>query len=99
MRFAQIPDADIENFEISEFCVSHRMSRSLLYKLWKEGSGPEFMKVGTRTLISKESAARWRKRMERETSMRLKRGEIEMPDPRSPADIALEAAGYADEQR
>jgi predicted DNA-binding transcriptional regulator AlpA len=44
------------------------LSRSLFYRLVKEGRRPRLAKVGRRTLISAEAAAEWRVRMERETS-------------------------------
>ncbi|WP_342114578.1 hypothetical protein [Pseudoduganella sp. OTU4001] len=51
-------------FDTDEFCEAHRISRSSLFKLWREGDGPRIMKVGRRTLISAEAAAEWRKLME-----------------------------------
>ncbi|WP_212566890.1 hypothetical protein [Aromatoleum tolulyticum] len=36
----------------------------MFYKLMKSGHGPRIMKVGTRTLISVEAAADWRRQME-----------------------------------
>ncbi len=47
-----------------EFCEAHRISRALFYALKKEGQGPATMKVRGRTIISTESAADWRRRME-----------------------------------
>lgn len=49
---------------VNEFCVAHGISRPTLYRLWRDGQGPAHFKVGTRTLISRESAARWRAAME-----------------------------------
>ena len=51
-------------YSVPEFCDLHRFSRAHLYKLWKDGLGPDRMRVGGRTLISAEAAARWRQRME-----------------------------------
>jgi len=51
-------------YSVAEFCEAHRISRSLFYTLIKEGQGPVTMKVRGRTLISKESGADWRQRME-----------------------------------
>jgi hypothetical protein len=39
----------------------------LFYKLRKQGRGPVETKLGARTLVSAESAAAWRRRMEAET--------------------------------
>jgi predicted DNA-binding transcriptional regulator AlpA len=47
-------------FSVSEFCLSHGLSRSLLYSLWRTGEGPEVMRLGGRVAISREAAARWR---------------------------------------
>jgi predicted DNA-binding transcriptional regulator AlpA len=52
---------------IPEFAAQHGISRSLLYRLLAEGSGPKVTKIRGRTLISAESAAEWRARMESET--------------------------------
>lgn len=55
-------------FTIPQFCDGHNVSRTHFYALLKEGKGPRLMKVGRRSLISAESAAAWRKRMEDETN-------------------------------
>jgi hypothetical protein len=59
-------------YTISEFCASHRISRSKLYALWaaeeaakKAGAkpvipAPRRMQVDTKVLISVEAAADWR---------------------------------------
>lgn len=51
-------------YSIIEFCDAHCISRACFYRLKKRGQAPDLMKVGKRTLISKEAAARWRQRME-----------------------------------
>ena len=61
---------------VPAFCADNSLSRSLFYRLVKEGRGPRLAKVGRRTLISAEAAAEWRARMERET---------EQPAPQSKA--------------
>lgn len=55
---------DNQAYSITQFCQQHSISRALLYKSLKEGWGPKTMHVGRRTLISVESAAEWRKKME-----------------------------------
>ena len=55
-------------YTIPQFCDGHNLSRTHFYALLKEGKGPRLMKVGRRSLISAESAAAWRKRMEDETN-------------------------------
>jgi len=54
-------------YSISEFCETHRIARSFLYVLLREGNGPRIMKLGRRTFITREAAAEWRARIERET--------------------------------
>ena len=49
---------------IPEFCEAHGISEGFFYKLKKQGEGPREMKVGTRTLITFESAAEWRRTRE-----------------------------------
>ncbi len=49
---------------IDVFCKDHDISRGFFYKLLKEGKAPRIIKVGRRTLISKEAAADWRRDME-----------------------------------
>jgi hypothetical protein len=47
-------------FSIRQFCEAHNISEDFFYKLCRQGRGPVRMKAGRRTLISWESAARWR---------------------------------------
>lgn len=51
-------------FSIQKFCEAHAISRSMLFQLWKAGQGPAVMKIGRRTLISREAAEAWRRQME-----------------------------------
>ena len=51
----------------SAFCADNGLSRSLFYRLLRDGRGPRLTKVGRRSLISAQAAAEWRARMERET--------------------------------
>jgi hypothetical protein len=53
---------------VTEFCVSHGISRALFYLLLRDGSGPRVMRVRGRVLISIEAAGEWRQRMEREVA-------------------------------
>jgi len=55
-------------FDIPKFCEANKISRAFFYKLVKEGNGPRLMKVGRRTLITKEASADWRRRMEQQTA-------------------------------
>jgi hypothetical protein len=47
-------------FTLSEFCVAHRIGLNSYYRLRKAGKGPDEFHVGSKVLVSKESAARWR---------------------------------------
>ena len=49
---------------IREFCTAHRISEDMFFKMRRQGWGPRIRKVGSRTLISHESAAAWRKARE-----------------------------------
>jgi predicted DNA-binding transcriptional regulator AlpA len=55
---------DIDAFSVDEFCYRHNICRATFYNLLKDGRGPTIMKVGSRTLISQESAAAWRRKCE-----------------------------------
>ena len=44
---------------IAEFCAKHRISRALLYKLRKAGTGPRMSKVGERVIITAEAEAQY----------------------------------------
>jgi predicted DNA-binding transcriptional regulator AlpA len=51
-------------YSVVEFCQDHRISRTHLYQLWKEGKGPRRVQVGKRRLITEEAAVEWFKSME-----------------------------------
>lgn len=55
---------------VDEFLRAHRISRSLFYRLCREGQGPALMHVGSRTMISDEAAAAWRREREDEARAR-----------------------------
>jgi predicted DNA-binding transcriptional regulator AlpA len=46
---------------IREFCRLHAISEDQFYKMKREGWGPRTMQVGSRTLISHEASAEWRR--------------------------------------
>jgi predicted DNA-binding transcriptional regulator AlpA len=58
------PAVDRVAYSVIEFAQAHGVSRAHLYNLWKDGLGPKAMRVGRRTLISKEAAETWRRKME-----------------------------------
>jgi hypothetical protein len=47
-------------YTIPEFCTTHKLSRSELYKLWKQGLGPRIKRYGTKVIITGEAAAEFR---------------------------------------
>lgn len=53
-------------FTVAEFCTAHRISKGMLYKMWKAGAGPRWMSVGSKRIISCEAAADWRRQCEAE---------------------------------
>jgi hypothetical protein len=61
--------ADYAAYTVQEFCISHRISRSALYKLWADGQGPRRFQIGSgrssKILISTEAAKDWRRSMEK----------------------------------
>ena len=56
-------------YSVTQFCAVHSISRAMFYVLRKQGKGPRTMKVGRRTLISKEAAREWRARIEKESGV------------------------------
>lgn len=58
----------VDAFSIASFCQRHGISESFFHKLRAKGLGPVTMKVGTRTLISVEAAAAWRRAREGATA-------------------------------
>lgn len=59
---------DPPTYTVEEFCKRHHIARSYFYYLHKKGEGPEIYKLGRRTYVSGEAAARWRRRMEAATA-------------------------------
>jgi len=49
---------------IRVFCALHGISEDMFFKMKREWWGPATMKVGSRTLISHEAAADWRRERE-----------------------------------
>ena len=57
-------DSNSLAMSIREFCRLHGISEDQFFKMKREGWGPVTMKVGSRTLISVEAAADWRRKRE-----------------------------------
>lgn len=49
-----------ELYSVSEFCAAHSISRAFFYRLVADGRGPQIVKLGDRTLITRKAAAEWR---------------------------------------
>jgi hypothetical protein len=47
-------------FTVDTFCATHEISRSHVYKEWREGRGPRFYMEGVQRRISAEAAAEYR---------------------------------------
>lgn len=62
----EVPDPAV--YTVTEFCETHRISRSKLYDLFDDGSGPAVIRVGRRLLISGKAAQDWRKSREQPPS-------------------------------
>jgi len=52
-------------YTIPEFCEAHRISESMYYKSREAGVGPREGRVLTKVIISFESAADWRRDIEK----------------------------------
>lgn len=55
-------DADADAFSVAEFCRRHRISVQMFYK--HRDQMPATFNVGVRRLISKKTAAAWRRQRE-----------------------------------
>lgn len=58
------PTQDRDAYSVQEFCSRHSISRATFYNLATAGTAPKTFKIGTRTLVSKEAAADWRRARE-----------------------------------
>jgi hypothetical protein len=68
---ARPDEGDLDAYSLAEFCRRHGISLQLYYKLAQQGLAPVTFSVGSRVLVSKESAARWR--AEREAAAQERR--------------------------
>ena len=55
-------------YSVREFCLAHRLSISMYFKLKAQGRGPRETAVGSRRYISFEDAAAWRAAQQQETA-------------------------------
>jgi predicted DNA-binding transcriptional regulator AlpA len=57
-------DSETMAMSIQTFCKRHGISLSYFYKLEGEGRGPRTINLGSRRLITIESAKEWQRRFE-----------------------------------
>jgi hypothetical protein len=62
-------------FSIPEFCRRNGFGPGLYFKIARDGRGPRVMRVGRRTLISREAAEEWRRAREAASVPRTKGAE------------------------
>jgi hypothetical protein len=51
-------------YTVDEFCAAERMSRSMLYRAWAEGWGPDFYWVGVTRRITHRARLAWQAQRE-----------------------------------
>jgi len=54
-------DDDADAYSIATFCRRHGISESFFFKLQSRGEAPDTIAVGSRRLITKEAARKWRR--------------------------------------
>jgi hypothetical protein len=64
----KIEPVDRDAYSVEAFARAHSLSVAMFYKLRAQGLAPACFKVGARTLISREAAARWRVAREQATA-------------------------------
>jgi predicted DNA-binding transcriptional regulator AlpA len=57
---------DDQTLTINQFCAAENISRTTLYRLWRENRGPRWLLIGSSRRISAEARARWRREREEE---------------------------------
>lgn len=64
----QSPQHPVERdaYSVREFAERHGLSIAMFYKLRAQNRAPAIMRVGARTLITRDAAARWRRAREAE---------------------------------
>ena len=62
------------SYTVAEFCAAERMSRSMLYRAWAEGWGPDFYWVGVTRRITHRARLAWQRAREAEAAAGDSRG-------------------------
>jgi predicted DNA-binding transcriptional regulator AlpA len=70
-------DSESDAMSVTTFCKRHGISRAFFYYLQHRKEGPRTIALGSRTLITKEAAADWRRQREEATKRN--------PRPKRPA--------------
>ena len=60
--------SEFQSYTVDAFAASERMSRSMVYKLWKQGKGPRFYMVGTVRRISHQARIDWQREREADSA-------------------------------
>ena len=63
-RGPPLDDDESDAMSIGMFCRRYGISESFFHKLMAQGQGPRVMRVGKRTLISREASRAWRRKWE-----------------------------------
>jgi hypothetical protein len=69
-----IPDASLTT---KEFCRAEKISRSMLYRAWKEGWGPRFYRVGVTRRITQRARLEWQREREATAAATDQRGALD----------------------
>lgn len=56
------------SYTVAEFCALERVSRSMLYRAWKEGWGPRYFMIGVSRRISHRARIEWQDQREAEAA-------------------------------
>jgi predicted DNA-binding transcriptional regulator AlpA len=72
-------DFDDASLTILEFCQKEKICRATFYNLLKQGKGPRLMRVGSRSRISAEARAEWRREREAESATGMSATGIRTP--------------------
>jgi len=57
-------EVEPQAFTVDEFAQAFRLSRATVYNMWRDGAGPQKMRVRGRVLISRAAAEKWREQVE-----------------------------------
>ena len=57
-----------KTYTVKQFTQTYNLSRSTIYRLWRDGRGPRVLRVGRKVLITVEAAQEWARAMEAEAA-------------------------------